>query len=271
MTSQSWLRSYAMRPTLALVAMVSLTLSGCVGPADRARLTEEQQTTDALEPSFSPLPSTAIEDTADPTAVSTRGPTPTAPAENRTSEPEAPDEPSPAEASPDRSIPRDPAPAIAQLDDPAGDVTGVGSPDWADLWGARLVRDGTTFTLTHVLVGSAPDQGDGQNTMNIATFFDIDGDGTIDYEIWANLSPDGWGTSYFDEREGTARYAADDDVDVEVVDGDVQLRFPTSHLADTPSFRWSIASEYGPYQAIGTDAMARDYLPDDRSGRPFPG
>lgn len=263
-----------MRPTLVLVAMISLMLSACVGPADRARLTEEQRPTDALEPSFSPLPSatTESEDTPDPTAASTAtGPTPTAPAENPTSEPEAPEEPSPVEASPERSTPGDPAPIMARLDDPAGDVTGVGSPDWADLRGARLIRDGTTFTLTHVLVGSAPRQGDGQNTMNIATFFDIDGDGTIDYEIWANLSPNGWGTSYFDEREGTARYAADDDVDVEVVDGDVQLRFPTSHLADAPSFRWSIASEYGPYQAIGTDAMARDYLPDDRSGRPFPG
>lgn len=157
-----------------------------------------------------------------------------------------------------------------RLDDSAGDVTGLTSPGWADLRSAELARANSGFTLTHEANEAFPEQGDGTNTMNIATFVDIDGDGDIDYEIWANLSPEGWGTSYFDEREGTARYAADDSVDVEVVDGDVVLRFPASHLAQAPSFRWSIASEYGPYEAIGTDAMARDYLPDDRSGRPFP-
>lgn len=269
MTSQCGLRSAAMRsPHLFL--LIVLLAAACVAPADRARLEEEH--VDALEPTFAPLPSPSApldvrseEPTADvSSAVPGRdGPPSDDPGRTAPGTPPA----TPTEA----STPSVPPDASGRLDDPAGDVTGLSPPDWADLRSAEIVRQGTTFTLTHTADGAFPEQGDGTNTMNIATFFDVDGDGNVDYEVWANLSPEGWGTSYFDEREGTARYAADDDVDVEVVESAVQLRFPTTHLAEAPSFRWSIASEYGPYEAIGTDAMARDYLPDDRSGQPFPG
>lgn len=256
-----------------LVLGLLLALSACVGPADRSRLGEEQQTTDVLAPSFSPLPANKVTGQEEPDPATGDGPSPVE------GSPPAPDDPAPVPRDPpapptsgaSASSPSSPTrPGVARLDDPPGDVTGLDPPDWADLRRARLVGDDSTFILTHTADDAFPDQGDGTDTMNIATFFDVDGDGAIDYEIWVNLSPEGWGTSYFDEREGTARYAAEDDVDVEVVDGDVVLRFPASHLAQAPSFRWSIASEYGPYEAIGTDAMARDYLPDDRSGRPFP-
>lgn len=226
---------------------------------------------DALEPTFIPLPSPSTTATPAPEDPSS-GVRSTDPDTGAT----APDDPDPTTPSASSATPTRTSVPIAEpggsgrLDDSAGDVTGLTSPGWADLRSAELARANSGFTLTHEANEAFPEQGHGTNTMNIATFVDIDGDGDIDYEIWANLSPEGWGTSYFDEREGTARYAADDSVDVEVVDGDVVLRFPASHLAQAPSFRWSIASEYGPYEAIGTDAMARDYLPDDRSGRPFP-
>lgn len=259
--------------TLVAFGLVLALSSACVGPADRAGLSEERRATDALEPSLAPLATDANGRREGPGTT-----TGTPASQDPTSTPGDPGPQSGDRTAPGPTgTPGTRAPATpsevgtARLRDPVGDVTGFGSPDWADLRGARLVGNGPTFTLTHVLAGPAPREGDGQETMNIATFFDVDGDGNIDYEIWANLSPEGWGTSYFDERQGTARYAADDDVDVEVVDTSVQLRFPVSHLGEAPSFRWSIASEYGPYEAIGTDAMARDYLPDDRSGRPFPG
>lgn len=75
---------------------------------------------------------------------------------------------------------------------------------------------------------------------------------------------------WFQTEPKRARYGADDEVAVTVEDGAVVLTFPSTYVGDATALRWSIASEWGPYAAIGTRAMARDYAPDDRSGATWP-
>lgn len=212
---------------------------------------------------------------AAPSASDAENPPPTVPPSPTTS-PLPSREAAPTPVPPDAVGSNEPASLrlSSRLPDDAGDGTAVppsSPPDHADLVGSELRRDGGTFTLTHALRGGAPGEGDGEHTMNIATFVEVAGDRSVDYEIWANLSPNGWGTAYFDRVRGKAIYAADDGVAVSVTDEGLRLTFPASHLGGAERFRWSVASEWGRYEAIGTDAAARDYAPDDRTGWPFPG
>lgn len=107
--------------------------------------------------------------------------------------------------------------------------------------------------------------------MNIASFYDVDGDGTIDYEVWANIANGGWGESYFDNSKKGGRYQEASGVTVTTEGDEVVLRFPLSHLANAARFRWSLASEWGRYGVIGTDQAARDAAPDDDGASSFPG
>lgn len=159
------------------------------------------------------------------------------------------------------------------FDDPIGDATpGVGSPDappWTDLAGASLERQGNAFRLTIRLGGDAPTTSPGPETMNIASFYDIDGDNAVDYELWINLGREGWGPVWYDDQ-GNAATGDDTNVTV-VVDGDeVRLLFPDVMLDEPDRLRFSIASEYGELSTIGSPAARRDDAPDDDRAASFP-
>lgn len=157
--------------------------------------------------------------------------------------------------------------------DGTGDLQGVGrssAPAHADLRSLALEVAGDTATITIGFAGPAPEQGEGDDILNVATYHDVTGDGSVDYEIWASLTADGWGTSWYDVRNGTARFAADDDVDVDVVDGAVVLTFPPGHLGGARSGRWLASSEWGSVATISSGTSTTDDAPDDRSGRTWP-
>lgn len=173
-----------------------------------------------------------------------------------------------------------PAPVVpgattAAITDPAGDLTPSPvdpPPPWADLVGATLLRRADGFELRVRLGGgSAPMGTDEDHTMNVASFYDVDGDGTVDYEVWANLASRGWGGSWFDNRRGTARFTDKANVAITMAGDEVVLRFPHSHLGNAEQFRWSLASEWGGYDVLSTAGTARDDAPDNDGAARFPG
>lgn len=169
------------------------------------------------------------------------------------------------------AVPGAPSSAIT---DPVGDATaGDGSaPGWADLVGARLTREPSHFEL-RVQLGEAAPSGSGSpdRTMNVASFFDVDGDGQVDYEIWANLSDGGWDGSWFDDRRDASALPDEAALDVLVEGGELVVRFPPEYVEGASAFRWSLASEYGSYLALGTQMTARDDAPDGDVAVAFPG
>jgi hypothetical protein len=176
----------------------------------------------------------------------------------------------PAEVEP----PAVPGATTAAIVDRQGDLTPSldPPPPWADLLGSTLVRRADGFELRVRLGGgSAPTMTDRDHTMNVASFYDVDGDGGIDYEVWANLASGGWGGSWFDNVGKKARYGDRSNVAIEVVGDEVVLRFPLSHVGGAERFRWSLASEWGRYKTLGTPATARDDLPDNDDPAHFPG
>lgn len=158
--------------------------------------------------------------------------------------------------------------------DPVGDATpGVGSgtpPPWTDLAGGSLERRADAYRLIVRLGGDAPTRAPGSETMNIASFYDVDGDGSIDYEIWVNLGPDGWGPVWYDDQ-GNAAPGEDSNVTVEIEGDEVRLVFPGVMLASPDRLRFSIASEYGELTTIGSSFARRDDAPDDDQAVSFPG
>jgi hypothetical protein len=162
----------------------------------------------------------------------------------------------------------------ASVTDPVGDLTPSPldpPPPWADLAGGRLTRTGDDVELRIRLGGPPPSQApDDERTMNAAFFADVDGDGHVDYEVWANLADDGWGSAWYDNPRGTARFARESGVTVTVEGDELVVRFPWSHLGRAETFRWSLASEWGRFVVIGTAAAARDDAPDDDQAVSFP-
>ena len=165
-------------------------------------------------------------------------------------------------------------PPSATINDKTGDLTTSLDPPpaYADLVGATLTKRPEGFELRVALGGgSAPSTIDEDHTMNVASFYDVDGDGSIDFEVWANLASTGWGASYFDNKGGRSTFQQASGVTVGAEGGDVVLRFPLSHLGYAERFRWSIASEWGRYEVLGSPATARDDAPDNDGAARFPG
>jgi hypothetical protein len=163
----------------------------------------------------------------------------------------------------------------AEVTDKANDVTPSPAdrpPVWADLISARLERAPDGFTLRVRLGGgAAPSTTDEDHTMNVASFYDVDGDGQIDFEIWANLASGGWGGSWYDDTAGGgAQFGDESGVTIETSGPEIVVRFPLSNLGDATSFRWSVASEWGRYETLGTTLMARDDMPDNDAAVQFP-
>ena len=158
------------------------------------------------------------------------------------------------------------------FDDPVGDATpGIGTtpPPWTDLAGASLERRNNAYRLSIRLGGPAPQSAPGAETMNIATYFDIDRDGDVEYELWVNLGPHGWGPVWYDDK-GNAAPGDRSNVTV-VVEGDrVRLLFPDVMIDKPNRLRFSVASEYGPLSSIGSSTARRDDAPDDDQAVAFP-
>jgi hypothetical protein len=162
----------------------------------------------------------------------------------------------------------------ATIADPAGDATGGtgDTPAWADLVGAQLSGLPDYYELRVQLAGGTPtSSGAADRTMNVATFVDVDGDGQVDYELWANLADGGWDGSWFDNGTGRSAHSEEAAMDVLVEGADLIVRFPAAYVGDATSFRWSLASEYGAYTALGTGRTARDDAPDGDVPVQFPG
>ena len=133
-------------------------------------------------------------------------------------------------------------------------------------------RLGVDFELVVSLDGDVPSKAnDPDRTMNVASFYDLDGDGRIDAEIWVNLADDGWGGAYYDNRATTAAFARESQVAVQTDQQRLVIRFPAAHLHGATAFRWSIATEWGRFETIGTALAARDDAPDDDAAVTFPG
>lgn len=260
-------------PAAALVLL--LTGTACVAPG--ASVEDPAPTVGLQDPTFAPLPSASAEpsttdavtptaDAASPTVPSTAPAAPD-PTTGETAAPVASPGPTPA------GEPAAPVPVRGTLVDGTGDLRGLEAaraPGHADLREVVLTMGPDQGRITIAFADPAPEQGEGDEILNVATYHDVTGDGRVDYELWASMTANGWGTSWFDLRNGTARYAADDDVDVEVVDGVVVLTFPPSHLDDARSGQWLASSEWGTALSIGSGTSATDDVPDDRSGAAWP-
>jgi hypothetical protein len=277
-------------PRRALFLLLAVLVAGCVvgdpGEPDDAAL---------QAPTFDPEPDEATDSSDDPPAPDEE------PAEARDPDPAVPDEPAPdasdsaesvdgdAAESPtpedEQAQPRDPEPDAedqpepalrSRITDPRGDTESArltSGPRYADLVGGLLERHPDEgYRLAIELDGGAPEQArDGNHTMNVATFYDITGDGHVDVEVWANLADGGWDTALFDNRAGEAAYSDDDPVTVGVEDDRLVLRFPLEVLEGAERFRWAVASEWGRYEQLGTPLSVRDEMPDDGRPAPFPG
>ena len=159
------------------------------------------------------------------------------------------------------------------FDDPVGDATrGLSTsapPPWTDLAGASLERQNNAYRLSVRLGGAAPSTAPGAETMNIATYFDIDLDGDVEYELWVNLGSNGWGPVWYDDKGGAL--PGDRSNVTVVVNGDrVQLLFPDVMLEKPERLRFSVASEYGPLSSIGSATARRDDAPDNDQAVSFP-
>jgi hypothetical protein len=101
--------------------------------------------------------------------------------------------------------------------------------------------------------------------MNVASFYDVDDNGVIDYEVWASLADNGWGTGHLDRREEKATFGPSTGIEVNVEGDTLVTRFPVDRIGGAEVFRWSAASEWGSYESMAASTTARDYAPDEGS------
>lgn len=254
-----------MRRAAALAALVAVSAVACSSG-------DEERGLEALDtPAFAPDEAAAATSSTVPAAVGTEAPTTAPPASTPAASagtvPPAPPggDAAGAAAPPDRQV--------VSFDDPVGDARGGldDPPAWADLAGARLVRNGDAYGLSVRLGGgTVPQRAPAGRTMNVATFFDADGDGTVDFEIWANLGPEGWGAAYYDNTDRTGGFGEESNVTVEVREQSLELIFPDVLLDRAGRFRFSLASEYGSLDVLGSDYAHRDDAPDGGQAVTFP-
>lgn len=256
-----------MRRAAALAALVAASAVGCSSG-------EEDHGLEALDtPAFAPEEAAAAASSTVPATAGGEAPAPasvpSSPGGPAGTVPPAP----PNGAESDGGAPP-PDHRVVAFDDPVGDATGGlddEPPAWTDLAGARLVRNGDAYGLSVRLGGGAvPQRAPAGRTMNVATFFDADGDGTVDYEIWANLGPDGWGAAYYDNTDRTGGFGEDSNVTVVVRDQSLELLFPDVLLDRAERFRFSLASEYGGLDVLGSDYARRDDAPGGGQAVVFP-
>jgi hypothetical protein len=168
----------------------------------------------------------------------------------------------------DASAPAHPATlsssAPVLVDDPSGDLSRSveRAPASADIVAVRLVRRGGSVEVRTTFAGAVPTRQTGEKGMNVASFYDVDDNGIVDYEVWTSLADNGWGTGYLDRREEKATFGPSTGIRVSVEGDTLVTRFPVSRLGGAEAFRWSAASEWGSYASMSSSTSARDYAPD---------
>lgn len=250
-----------------MLAVAALLAGACAG--------DDEQGLEPLDtPEFAPEETDAAGDTTTTTA----GETTTTPVADADDGGDVADDPGPTTTLDGGSTASTTSTTVPQervsVDDPDDDAVGGvedDPPPWTDLAGVTLVRQGNAYALRVQLAGGdAPETSDGESTMNIASFHDVDGDGGVDHEIWANLGPEGWGGAWFDD-EGNAAFGEDSNVSVEVDGDEVVILFPDVMLDQPDRFRFSVASEYGDMGVLGSSFARRDDVPNDDEVVAFPG
>lgn len=249
-----------MRRTGVAATVLLWVLAACSasGP-DRSSSFERSDLTPIFQPTSTAVASPLVEQRGDIAASTSTAPTGATASTERTGTTGAATTPAP----------------YGSLADPAGDLsasTADPPPEWADLRGATLTRLGYELELEIELNAAVPAHApDDERTMNVASFYDLDGDGRVDVEVWVTLADNGWGGAHFDNRSRSAEFAAASEVRAMVEHGRLVVRFPASHLDEASAFRWSIASEWGRFETIGTGLAARDDAPGHNESVTFPG
>lgn len=254
-----------MRVACGCVALVA-TLSTACAPATGPGSAGASPGGNDLAPSFGPVATPADDEDRTPGTTDAETPaTATETPEPATTPASTPTTPPPADDPP-------PAELTAALDDPRGDLdpSVEPPPDHADLLGGTLTRRTDGYELRVRLGAEVPERADQDHTLNVASFHDVDGDGHIEFEVWANLADSGWGPAYYDNTEGGGGFGDDSGVRVLTDGPELVLRFPLGHLEGAESLRWALASEWGRYETLSTSASARDAAPDSGAAS-FPG
>lgn len=152
-------------------------------------------------------------------------------------------------------------PRRASVTDPTGDVRGTltGAPAHADLTGAALTR-GDVFEVRVSFAGAVPARQTDDRIVQVATFYDLDGDGETDYEVWASLADDGWGTSY--RTPDGARFGDDSGAGARPEGNDLVISFPLTHLQRADSLAWAVGAQWGTLEQVATGTTSKDNAPD---------
>lgn len=258
-----------MRRTLLLLSLVAAACTPRAAPPDPS---------EAVLPTFSPVDELAG-GMESPSPATTGAPSSTAVPMTPGAAPTDPPGPHDAPARPGAPRTTPPAP---QDDALTGTITDAGAdvragtplqdpPDSVDLRQLVLLRGAAGYEVRVEMAAPVPERREGERITNVATFYDVDGDGELDYQVYATSTPDGWGSAYFDHVRGETAYADDDEVDVTVEDGFVVMRFPLGHLGDATGLQWSAATQWGTFEELQTGTEARDRAPDDGRGVRWPG
>lgn len=251
-----------MRIAFGLIA-VAVALSAACAPAGTPDNSDPTPPRARAAPSFVPLPEA---EAPRETSMATPSPnsTPTTP-DRAAADGSAPQPP------PATSTPRPTQSASVQ--DPSGDVREDPTdppPPYVDILGAELARGSDGYELLLTLGGDVPERSrDPDRATDVTSFYDVDGDGRIDYEVGASLADDGWGPAYFDDRRSESAYGEESGIEVEVRGDALALTFPLGHLDDAERLQWAVATQYGTFAAIAADTASSDAAPDN-GGASFP-
>jgi hypothetical protein len=158
----------------------------------------------------------------------------------------------------------DGSPIAVRVSDPVGDLSRSleGAPASADIVAVTLRRSGDTLEVRTRFAAAVPTRQNGGKGMNVASFYDVDDNGVVDYEVWASLADDGWGTGHLDRREERASFGPGSGVEVSVVGDALVTTFSVDRIGGAGAFRWSAASEWGSFESMAASTSARDYAPD---------
>lgn len=155
-------------------------------------------------------------------------------------------------------------PGPVRVDDATGDLSASteSAPASADIVGVVVDRTGDRVEVRTTFAGPVPTRQTSSKGMNVASFYDVDGNGYVDYEIWASLADDGWGTGYLDDRRNEASFGAETGIKVTVRGDTLVVTFPWDRIGSAREFRWQAASEWGSYESMAASTSARDRAPD---------
>lgn len=271
-------------PRLVVAIVLAFATASCLAPGarDEAAELEAQSRMSDIVPSFAPDATAAPSSDAASQAPAQEEPSPDAPASDdpasdddteQTEDGDQAESPTSEKPSPSPAASEPTTVLASSVDDAEGDVTPSAldeTPAYADLLEGHVTLRDARYEIRVTMAADVPEQQpDPDRTMNVAWFADLDGDGVVDHEIWVNLADNGWFPGHRDNRRREARFGDETGIEVTVDGRDLVLRF-SSDLIRADSFRWAIASEWGRYEVLGTDAAARDSAPEDHGSVDHP-